>query len=66
MISHYLCYEGTTRYCKISFIENRLPYLFLVEGVDNNLNPDGKNEHINKFILNEIIIKEISCFIDPN
>jgi hypothetical protein len=66
MISHYLCYEGTTRYRKISFIENRLPYLFLIEGLGDNVNQGGINEHINKFILNEVIIKEICSFMDPN
>ena len=47
-ISHCLDYDGTTRYRKVnSLMDERLPYISLVEGVGNGVNSENKNEHIN-------------------
>ena len=66
-ISHCLDYDGTTRYRKVnSFMDERLPYLSLIESVGEKTNMDGKNEHINKYILNQDLVKEICSFMNPN
>ena len=66
-ISHCLNYEGTTRYREVkTFMEVRLPYLNLVEAVGEKINIDGKNEHINKYLLNPDLVKEISSFMNPD
>ena len=65
-IAHCLNYDGTTRYRKVqSFMDERLPYLSLVEGVGDNVNPQNTNEHINKYLLNQELIKEICSFMNP-
>jgi hypothetical protein len=62
-----LDYDGTTRYRKVnSFMDERLPYLSLIESVGEKTNMDGKNEHINKYILNQDLVKEICSFMNPN
>ena len=67
IVMNYLNYEGTTRYRKVNTeIEVRLPYLTLYESVGNNINEGGKNEHINRYILNPDICKEICSFMNPN
>jgi hypothetical protein len=66
-ITNCLDYDGTTRYRKVnSFIDERLPYLSLIESVGEKTNMDGKNEHINKYILNQDLVKEICSFMNPN
>jgi len=65
-VTYMLAYDGKTRYREISdYIDNRLPYLDLVEGVGNNTNLDNKNEHINRYYLNPLVIKEVCSFISP-
>jgi hypothetical protein len=66
-ITHCLNYEGTTRYREVkTFMDERLSYLKLVEGIGESTNPEDINEHINKYILNELIVKEVSSFMEPN
>jgi hypothetical protein len=61
-----LDYDGTTRYRVVNtFIDERLSYLKLVESVGEAINVEGKNEHINKYLLNELIVKEICSFMNP-
>jgi N-acetylneuraminic acid mutarotase len=66
-IMHCLNYDGTTRYREVkSFMNERLPYLSLVEGIGNGVNPANKNEHINKYVLNQELTKEICSFMNPD
>jgi len=65
-VTHYLNYEGTTRYRKVSFMDERLPYVDLAEGVGSNVNLDEKDEHINRYFLNPIMVKEICSFMGPD
>ena len=45
-IVHYLNYEGTTRYREVkTFID---VHVSLLEGIGDGVNPENKNEHINK------------------
>lgn len=65
-ITHYLDYDGTTRYRRVkSHMEERINYLKLVESTGETKNEGGENEHINKYILNEGLIKEICSFMNP-
>jgi len=65
-VSHYLDYDGTTRYQRIkSRMEERLPFLKLVESTGGKKNEGGKNEHINTYLLNEIIVREVCTFMNP-
>jgi len=65
-ISHYLDYDGTTRYREVkSDMDERIHYLKLIESIGDTKNTDGKNEHINTFILNEDVAKEICSFMNP-
>ena len=64
-ITHYLDYYGTTRYREItSLMDVRVKYLSLVEGLGENKNIDNKNEHTNKYLLNEEIKKEVCSFMN--
>ncbi len=62
-ITNNLDYDGTTRYRRV-IVNERLPYLNLVEGVGDNINPGRENEHINKHILNPVLVKEIASFMN--
>jgi hypothetical protein len=42
----------------------RVKYLSLVEGLGENKNIDNKNEHTNKYLLNEEIKKEVCSFMN--
>lgn len=65
-ITHYLDYYGTTRYRDItSFMNARVNYLSLVEGLRENKNIDNKNEHTNRYLLNNEIKKEVCSFMPP-
>jgi hypothetical protein len=65
-ISHYLDYDGTTRYREVkSDMDERINYLKLIESTGGIKNVDGTNEHINKFILNKEVLKEICSFMNP-
>jgi len=65
-VSHYLDYDGTTRYRRVkSHMDERIPYLQVVESTGGKKNKDGKNEHINKFLLNDEIVKEVCSFMNP-
>ena len=64
-IVHYLDYDGKTRYRKCeSFMEERINYLKLVESVGDQVNE--KNDHVERYILNDLIVKDISTFLGPN
>lgn len=66
-IHHYLDYDGTTRYREITrLIDQRINYIKLAEGIQNETNMENKNEHINKYILNPCIIKEVCSFKGNN
>jgi hypothetical protein len=65
-VSHYLDYDGTTRYREVrSHMDERIDFLKVVESTANFVNTDGNNEHINKFLLNPVLVKEISSFMNP-
>jgi hypothetical protein len=65
-VAHYLEYDGTTRYRRVkSHMEERLPFLKLVESTGVKKNEDNKNEHINKYVLNELITMEVCTFMNP-
>ena len=65
-VTHSLDYDGTTRYRVVNtFIDERLQYLKLVESVGEAINVEVKNEHINKYLLNDLIVKEVCCFMNP-
>ena len=60
-ITHHLDYNGTTRYRDVtSLMDVRIDYISLVEGLS-----ETKNDNINKYALNEDIIKEICSFMNP-
>jgi hypothetical protein len=66
-IGHCLDYNGTTRYREVkTFMNERLPYLSLIEGIGNGVNPENKNEHINKYVFNQELTKEICSFMNPD
>ena len=65
-ISHCLDYNGTTRYSEVkTCMDTRLPYISLVEGVGDGVNSGNVNEHINKYLLNKEIVKEVCSFMNP-
>ena len=65
-VTNCLDYDGKTRYRQVkSFMDERLPYLKLVEGVGNGENENGKNEHINNYVLNDLLVKEVCSFMNP-
>lgn len=65
-ISHYLDYDGTTRYRRVkTHMDERVNYLKLIESVGETKNKDGNNEHVNKYILNQELTKEICSFMNP-
>jgi hypothetical protein len=67
LITNYLLYDGTTRYREVeSYFDTRINYLSLIEGVGDGLNKNGKNEHINKYLLDQELSKEICSFMGPN
>ena len=65
-ISNYLDYDGKTRYREVkSYMDERVFFLQVVESTGDLINKDNKNEHINKYILNEEVTKEICSFMNP-
>jgi hypothetical protein len=62
-----LDYDGKTRYRKVnSLMDERIHYISLAEGVCENVNQNGINEHINKYVLNDLLVKEICSYMNPN
>ena len=41
-------------------------YLKMVESVGEQVNIDNKNDHILKYVLNDLIVREICTYIGPN
>jgi len=75
-INNYLNYDGSTRFREVKrLIDERLAYLSLFEGVQNvengdvenadGENADGENKHIEQYVLNELLVKEICSFMNP-
>ena len=65
-ITHYLDYDGTTRYREVrTHMDERVNFLTLVEGTDGKVNECRVNEHVNKFLLNPVIAKEVCSFMNP-
>ena len=65
-VSHYLDYDGTTRYREIkTLMDERVNYLMVAESTGHTIHPSGKEAHIIKFVLNEEIIKEVCSFMNP-
>jgi hypothetical protein len=65
-ITNYLEYDGTTRYRDVTtFMDERINYLQLVESVGDKINTDGQNNHILKYLLNDLLVKEICSYIGP-
>jgi hypothetical protein len=46
-------------------MESRIDYLIVLEGIGNEINKDGINEHINHYLFDEVIVKEVCSFINP-
>jgi hypothetical protein len=66
-ITNCLEYDGTTRYRDVTtFMDERINYLKMVESVGEQVNIDNKNDHILKYVLNELIVREICSYIGPN
>ena len=65
-VVHLLHYDGTTRYREVKTnMDERIDYLMTIEGIGNQKNIVGKNEHINKYLLNNELTKEICTFMNP-
>jgi hypothetical protein len=65
-VSFYLDYDGKTRYREVkTLMDERLPFLNVIESTQSKVNEGMVNEHINKFILNEDTAKEICSFMNP-
>lgn len=65
-VTFYLDYDGTTRYRKAkTHIEERIPFLNLIESIGDKINTNKDSEHINKYILNDTIYKEVCSFMNP-
>jgi hypothetical protein len=65
-VSNYLDYDGKTRYREIkSYMDERIDFLKLIESTGEKRNVNNKNEHINTFLFNEVISKEICSFMNP-
>jgi hypothetical protein len=66
-ITNYLDYDGKTRYRRVdSFMDKRIHYITLAEAVGNNINENNVNEHINRYLLNSLLLKEICSYIGPD
>ena len=64
-ITHSLDYDGTTRYREVqTFMDERVSYLKLFEGIGQCTNVEGKNEHINKYLFDDLLVKEICSFMN--
>jgi len=64
--SYYLDYDGTTRFREVkTHMDERINYVMLEEGTQDNINMNGVNEHINNYLLNPILAKEICSFMNP-
>jgi len=65
-VSCYLDYDGKTRYRQTkTFMDERIPFINLVESIEGKTNKDHVNEHVNKFLFNPVITKEICSFMNP-
>jgi hypothetical protein len=64
-ISNSLDYDGTTRYRQMKYIESRIDYLMVLEGIGKKLNEHGFNEHINHYLCDLNIVKEVCSFVNP-
>jgi len=65
-VSHYLDYDGTTRYREVrTHMDERVAFLKVVESTGEIKNENNEKEHINKFILNDVIVKEVCSFMNP-
>ena len=65
-ISHYLDYDGTTRYRRVkTHMDERVNYVKVIESTGETKNANLENEHINKYILNPELSKEICSFMNP-
>ena len=47
-------------------MDERINYLKIVESVGEQVNIDNKNDHILKYVLNDLIVREICSYIGPN
>lgn len=65
-ITNCLDYDGTTRYRVKSLMDERIHYISLAEGVDDSVKQNDVNEHINKYLFNPLLVKEICTYIDPD
>jgi len=66
-IYNILNYDGKTRYRDVTtFMDERINYLKLVESVGEQVNSDGQNNHVLKYILNDLLVREICTYIGPN
>ena len=64
-VTHSLDYDGTTRYREVqTFMDERVSYLKLFEGIGQCTNVEGKNEHINKYLFDDLLVKEICSFMN--
>jgi hypothetical protein len=65
-ILHYLNYDGKTRYREVNgFMDERLPFLNLVEFMEGKSNEGKMNEHIYEYIFNSSVAKEICSNTNP-
>jgi hypothetical protein len=65
-ITNSLEYDGTTRYREVhTYMDERVDFVALFEGIGNEINESLVNEHINKYLLNENLVKEICSYMNP-
>jgi hypothetical protein len=46
-------------------MDERVDFVALFEGIGNEINESLVNEHINKYLLNENLVKEICSYMNP-
>jgi hypothetical protein len=69
-ITNYLDYDGSTRFREVKrFIDERINYIKLAEAVPMTQIEESesiKTDHINKYLLNPLLVKEICSFMNPH
>ena len=65
-ITNSLDYDGKTRYRQVqTYMDKRIDYLMLLEGVGDKINVSQVNEHINKYLFDLNVAKENCTFMNP-
>jgi hypothetical protein len=71
-VTNCLDYDGKTRYRTVqTHMDKRIDYIMLWEGTNDIINvlpppPSRDNEHINKYLFDENLVKEICTYMNPS